>query len=161
MAEAPKTQPAPVSAPVKSAPAPVAERKPESAAAAASRVAPLNLAALTFTDAPAPVRKSSRTKGDNPLTKVLSASWEAVDQREGSPTKGQLYRDFQNGKGAGKAVTVPTSQAQEVVNMIRYAANDLEIGSTIVATDNPNKTTTINFAAKKRRANHKADKAAE
>lgn len=148
---------APAAAPVAGRPAAAPSTKPESAAAQASRVAPLNLSALTFTDAPAPVRKSSRTKGDNPLVAVLSASWDAVDNRENSPTKGQLYRDFQNGKGAGKAVTVPTSQAQDVVNMIRYAANDLGIGSTIVPTDNPNKTTTINFAAKKRRANHKND----
>lgn len=143
----------PAAAPAAAAATPA--RPAESKAAAASRVAPLDLSALSFADAPAPVRKSSRSKADNPLTKVLQASWDAVDTRDGSPTKGQLYRDFQNGKGSGKSVTVPRSQAQEIVNLVRYAANDLELGSTIVTNDNPNGTTTITFAAKRRRANRK------
>lgn len=118
------------------------ESKSESKASEASRTAPLNFAALTFTDAAAPVRKSSRNRADNPLVPVLRESWA---KRNGD-------------KGAGKSVTVPTAQATELTNLIRYAANQLSdelgeaVGSAIVAKDNGNGTTTVTFAAKKRRA---------
>lgn len=120
----------------------VPQQRPESDASKASRTAPLDFASLTFTDAPAPVRKSSRSRADNPLVPVLRESWA---KRNGD-------------KGAGKSVTVPTAQATELVNLIRYAANQVteetgeQVGSAIVATDNPNGTTTVQFAAKRRRA---------
>lgn len=132
-----------------------AQRKPESAAAAASRTAPvasqpkqekpkvpaLDFGKLTITDSAAPVRKSSRKRADNPLVPVLRESWA---KRTGD-------------KGAGKSVTVPTPQATELTNLIRYAANQVsadtgeQVGSAIVAKDNGNGTTTVTFAAKRRR----------
>lgn len=147
---------APTAKPNQTKPTAPTAKPSESAAAAVSRTAPveqpkretvkpkapaLDFGKLTIADAPAPVRKSSRTRADNPLVPVMRESWE---KRNGD-------------KGAGKAVTVQTSQAQELINLIRYAANELSettkqpIGSAIVAKDNGNGTTTVTFAAKKRR----------
>lgn len=79
----------------------------------------LDLSTLSVTDAPAPSR-TGRDRRDNPFTDVLVAS---SNNRTAQP----------NGawKGAGKAVTVPKANVTEVVNLIRYAANTLQMGSSV------------------------------
>jgi len=130
------------------------EAKPESKSAAASRVAPLNFAALSFQKTDAVVRKPSRTRNVEelkPFIEQLRASWNERDQK--------------TNKGTGRAVNIPNEHGTKVVGMVRVAgemlAEDMkaEIGTQIVkfpAKDESGKLipgmTTVAFCAKRRRA---------
>lgn len=93
----------------------------------------LDFGALTVTDAPAEALKHSRT------TKL-----------DTSPVLGWLRDSFENDKG--KAVTVPTEHAKELVNLLRSGAERLKIGVSLNPKDNGDGTTTVAFLGKPRRA---------
>lgn len=97
------------------------ETRKESAAAAASRVAPLDFKALTFTDAETPHRATSgRSEADPALLAAVKAS---ADQRTNQA----------DGKwtGKGKAVTLPRAQVPALVAGLRLAGEQLKVGVTI------------------------------
>jgi hypothetical protein len=101
----------------------------------------LDLSAVTVEDAALPAITRQRNAKDNPMLAHLRASME--------------------NNGAGKAITVPTANAKEVVYLIRSASNRLGCGARVVTTEK-GKNTQIAFGATKRRARKtKAEKAAE
>lgn len=114
---------------------------PESKSARKPRVAPpaLDFSTLTVEDAAAPTR--SVTRQDNPFMKPMEES--AANRTPG--VKGAW-------KGAGKAVTVPNANVTQVKNYIRYAANDLGVGSAIVEEPAGKGMTKVTFCAKSRKA---------
>jgi hypothetical protein len=81
---------------------------------------PLDLTALTVTDAAAPARSGGRGLRDNPFTTFLAQS-----AANATPSADGAW------KGSGKAVVVPAANVTEVANLIRYAANQKGLGSAI------------------------------
>ena len=100
---------------------------------------PLDLSTLTVQPAEPPVRATGRN-GNNPFVKVLQESWAARTQRGATE------------QGSGRKVVVPTANAQQVENLIRYAGNQLNLGTAIVSTPVAGgKQTEIVFCAKTRK----------
>jgi hypothetical protein len=106
----------------------------------------LDFTSLEVTDTETPIRAGrANSTGPNPFENHLKASAEKKTDRP----KGAWV-------GSAKAVTVPKEHAKSVVNLIRYAANRLNMGSAISDLDDPNLQRAggkvqINFAAKSRK----------
>lgn len=90
----------------------------------------LAFANLSIEDAPA-LPKGSRTTKANPLADAMRSSHES---------------------GVTKSVTVPTVNVVDVENLVRRAANSLNVGARIRKQDNGNDTTTVFFAAAARQS---------
>ncbi len=116
---------------------------PTPAPAAKADAPKFDFASLTVESAPVPAAtRKTKVAGPNPLLPPMRASLES--------------------NYAGKAITLPTVNAKDAVYLIRAASNELGCGSKVVLTKHDNGSTTINFAAAKRRARKtKAEKAAE
>jgi hypothetical protein len=122
--------------------------------------------ALTPETVPAPVRQGGgRTRKDNPFDKWLQESME-------SKTVTGTRNGTETWVGEGRRIAVPSHDAaKEASNLIRYAANALNVGASVELTDaNGNRIVkvgdlvtgkaekvTITFAAKSRRQRHDND----
>ena len=130
-----KTSPA-KSTPAKAAPAKAAKKAAEPA---------FDFAAIPVADGAAPTRQGSRTAGPNPFIDHLRASAaERTDKGKGAWI------------GKGKTLTVPLAAAKQAVNLIRYAANRLNMGAAVSDIEDktyhrPGGMVQINFAAKNRK----------
>lgn len=130
-------------------------RKQTAATAPAKKTAPrtapsdYDFSSLTVADSAAPVRAGGRNARPNPFVAHLESSMAGKSQR---PTKENANAWI----GAGKSVTVPKQHAQEVINLLRYGANKLNIGVTVTDVEDPTLqrpkgTVEIRFAAKSRK----------
>lgn len=123
--------------PAKKAAAPVKATKPA-----------LDLGSLKVEAADAPKRSGGRTAGENPLVAEMQDSW--ANRKFSHKVKtDDGTRDAYI--GSGKQVTVPLAHKQAVTNLIRNAANRLDLGSAIDYTDVPGGKVRIRFAAKSRK----------
>lgn len=126
----------------KNAPAPTP--KPESEAAKASRIAPLNLSALRPVKAAPPVRTggTGKTARDNSVAEGWLSDL-AKTRKEGERTS------------SGLALSIPIGAYGELRSRLNQAARKLGVGVTIdpsVKPDGPdNKTMTLTFAVQDRR----------
>lgn len=122
--------------------APVADKPVESKAAEASRVAPLDLSALTVEDAPAPKRSGVAGSGRKAADNSVAEGW---------------LRDSWNGRGEGekvgkgKALTVPSEAIGTLKSRLNRAAQTLELGVTFVVETVDDSRSKLIFAAKVRR----------
>lgn len=135
------TSSTPAKAAAKAAPA---KATPAKAAKAAPAVE-FDFTAIPVTDGTAPTRQGSRTAGPNPFMDHLRDSMASrTDKGKGA------------WMGKGKTLTVPKAAAKQAVNLIRYAANRLNIGAAVsdiedAAYHRPGGMVQINFAAKNRK----------
>lgn len=126
-------------------PAATPAKKAAKKAASKPPAPPFDFTAIQVTDGAAPTRTGSREALPNPFVDHLKKSADAKTNRPGGGWIGQ-----------GKQVTVPAVQADQVVNLIRYAANRLGLGVTVsdhndASYKRPNGMVQINFAAKNRK----------
>lgn len=105
-----------------------------------TQTADFDFSGITVADGTAPTRTGSREAMPNPFVAHLEAS---------------AAKRTDKGKGAwigqGKTLTVPEKQAKAAVNLIRYAANRLNLGVTVAETPVAGSKVRIDFAAKNRK----------
>lgn len=105
-----------------------------------TQTADFDFSGIQVSDGTAPTRTGSREAMPNPFVDHLKAS---ADKRT-DKGKGTWI-------GGGKTLTVPEKQAKAAVNLIRYAANKLNLGVTVAETSVAGNKVRIDFAAKNRK----------
>lgn len=106
--------------------APTAKTTAAPAKKAVKKVAPpLDLAALTVTEAPAPTRERTSNGGPNPFLSYIRDSWGKRVQM--TPARGDIPATY---RGSGKMIErVPEPNVKQVENLLRAAA--LKVGQEV------------------------------
>lgn len=116
------------------------DSKGKNGATKRTQTADFDFSGVTVADGAAPTRTGSREAMPNPFLDHLRASSDKrTDKGRGTWI------------GQGKTLTVPEKQAKAAVNLIRYAANRLNIGVTVAETPVAGNKVRIDFAAKNRK----------
>lgn len=115
-------------------------KKADKNASKRSQTADYDFSGIQVSDGDAPTRTGSREAMPNPFLDHLKASADKRTDRG----KGTWI-------GGGKTLTVPEKQAKAAVNLIRYAANRLNLGVTVAETSVAGNKVRIDFAAKNRK----------
>lgn len=119
----------------------------------------LDFSTLTVTTAEAPQRTGGGRRATvNPMMTHMQDSWNA--RKEWGNRKDENGTPYTVYLGEGREVTVPKANVQQVLNLIRMAANKLNLGSVTQEEDVPGGKVRISFAAKTRKRNKKVVKVA-
>lgn len=97
-------------------------RKPRSKPAPPSG---FDFASVKPVEAKVASRRGSSARKENPAIKWVQESWDARTQTGTRPDGTKVYQ------GKGMALTVPHAAVTELLNLIRYAGRDLNIGTSI------------------------------
>jgi hypothetical protein len=103
-----------------------------------------DFAAVTPKVAAAPQRAGGRERVANPTIPWVKESWDK--RKQVGSTSGRVTE-----LGEGRTVTIPTANAQQLKNLLNYAARDLEVGVSIDMKNLPGGKTQVTFAAKSRK----------